>query len=64
MEEDDPPPQHERLGDGESFSEPLPVQYLQDRVSEPSQKTLLKAPVNQDAPKNPFSRLPRTVIEQ
>ncbi|KAL4873254.1 hypothetical protein BDV12DRAFT_99450 [Aspergillus spectabilis] len=65
MEEDVQPPQHERLGDGESLAEPFPFQYLQDRVSEPaiSQKTALTAPVNQDAPTHPFSRLPRTVIE-
>ncbi|KAL4875961.1 hypothetical protein BJY04DRAFT_232088 [Aspergillus karnatakaensis] len=65
MEEDVLPPQLERLGNGESLVEPVPVQQLQNQVSEPviSGKVALAAPVNQDAPPSPFGRLPRTVIE-
>lgn len=62
MEEDVRPPQTERLGAGsESLVEPLQSQLSESRVSRKEDAATTN---RQDAPGSPFSRLPRTVIEQ
>ncbi|KAL4951990.1 hypothetical protein BDW69DRAFT_168762 [Aspergillus filifer] len=67
MEEDVRCPRHERLGvDGESLVESNATRHPQQpQTPEPhvSLRNSMTAPPDQDMPANPFSRLPRTVIE-
>ncbi|OJJ03611.1 hypothetical protein ASPVEDRAFT_133692 [Aspergillus versicolor CBS 583.65] len=67
MEEDVRPPPHERRDvDGESLVEPDVAQLPQNQPPERqgSRTKAAATPDSRDAPKSPFSRLPRTVIEQ
>lgn len=67
MEEDVRPPPHERRDvDGESLVEPDVAQLSQNHPTEQqgSRTKAATTPDSRDAPKSPFSRLPRTVIEQ
>lgn len=67
MEEDVRPPPHERRDvDGESLVEPDATQLPRNQPTErqASQTKAATTPDSRDAPKSPFSRLPRTVIEQ
>ncbi|KAL2843480.1 hypothetical protein BJY01DRAFT_193223 [Aspergillus pseudoustus] len=64
MEEDVRPPQHERLGgDSDSLVEQDAIQHSQLPVQHVPLKRPLAPPVGQHSSANPFSRLPRTVIE-
>ncbi|KAL2812862.1 hypothetical protein BJX63DRAFT_237000 [Aspergillus granulosus] len=65
MEEDVRPPQHQPLGgDAESLVEQEPIQPLQTPVQQVPLKQALTPPASPHPSANPFSRLPRTVIER
>ncbi|KAL4906551.1 hypothetical protein BDW74DRAFT_134239 [Aspergillus multicolor] len=64
MEEDVRPSPPERLGDGESLVESDTTQQPQTTESHVLPKKAPGTPAPRDTPGTPFSRLPRTVIEQ